>query len=82
LELSKLSLPLRKSNNKTMKETFKIFKLRDKMKDPPPVPLFTKFFNGESCLTEKNIAELQRVLDREHKLATLFLNNQLKKLQK
>jgi hypothetical protein len=63
-----------------MKETFKIFKLRDKMKDPPAVPLFTKFFNGESCLTEKNISELRKVVDREHRMATLFLDAQLKKL--
>lgn len=63
-----------------MKDTYKIFKLRDKMKDPPPVPLFTRFFNGEQVLKPKEIKELKKVVDKEYNSAVSFLNKELEKL--
>lgn len=63
-----------------MKDTYKIFKLRDKMKDPPPVPLFTRFFNGEQVLKARDIKELKKVVEREHKMAQSWLDKELIKL--
>ena len=63
-----------------MKDTYKIFKLRDKVKDPPPVPLFSRFFNGEQVLKAKDIKELKKVVEREHKMAQSWLDRELNKL--
>ena len=63
-----------------MKETYKIHRLRDKMRLKPAVKDITKFMEGKGGLTDKQIDDLISVVNREQINAIKFLEREKNKL--